>query len=208
MTDTPIVPYEIDILSKHGEVHAHGSEWRNILTVELDEDGACTISVDSKHSSDNGVPFSVWHGRTLRWTNESSQGASAVVDGYALEALRDKIAPLISIVSIGHRTKWDGNNMVGRLTDEAAEASDEIENLVEACAWADDSIGFWDAYAWIADNKRQTIEDLKLTATSTDAEKAAAAETLTKEARSQDVILTNVESCIDALVEELQEDSE
>ena len=208
MTDTPIAPYEIEILSKNGEVHADGSEWRNVLTVELDEDGDCTISVDSRHSSDNGVPFAVWHRRTLQWTSESSQGASAVVDRHALEALRDKIAPLIAIVSIGHSTKWDGNNMVGRLTDEAAEASDEIERLVESCAWADDSIGIWDAYDWVADNKTQTIADLKLTATSTDTEKAAAAEALTQEARSQDVILTNAVGCIEALVEELQESDE
>jgi hypothetical protein len=205
MTDTT---YEIEICNPHQQVLADGPEYRNILRVFLDVDGECYIEAYSKHSSENGAPVSIWDKRDLIWEQVASQGASHVVDLSALVKLREEIAPLIKTVADGHSTEWNGSNYVGCLTEEASDASDEIETLVSRCQWADDSITVWDAYDWIYDNKKQTIADLKLTASSTPVECAVAAIQLDKDAKQDGVILADTRECIDALVEELKEAAE
>lgn len=67
---------------------------------------------------DNAVSESVWHGRSLtaRVKNTTEQAARDYLTGN----------PLIERVISGHSVDWDGRNMVGSLTDDAAAAWDEL----------------------------------------------------------------------------------
>lgn len=67
---------------------------------------------------DNAVSESVWHGRSL----------TARVKNSTEQAVRQYLTdnPLVERVISGHSVDWDGRNMVGSLTDDAAAAWDEL----------------------------------------------------------------------------------
>ena len=50
----------------------------------------------------------------------------------------------------GHTIDWDGNNMVGRLDDDAQEASEEFERLIETSLYSDnDCVSVWAVCDWL-----------------------------------------------------------
>jgi len=72
-----------------------------------------------------GVSSYRWHNRTLAW------GLPIVPTPSALESLIEDLKPLLERVHAGHCVKWDGNNYVGKLTEDATDASDEIERYID-----------------------------------------------------------------------------
>ena len=68
-----------------------------------------------------GIPMSVYHRRALRLPVPNHLTPA----GY--RALLDDITPALREIMAGHAIQWDGNNHVGRLTDEAQAAFDELE---------------------------------------------------------------------------------
>lgn len=102
--------------------------------VELGEDGY--VSADYSGEIGNGVPFTVWHRRTLRWAVPSQSSGNALAD--LIESA--DIVALLERVSAGHTVEWDGSNFVGSLDDDARAASDELESIFgrpedEGCVW-------------------------------------------------------------------------
>lgn len=89
--------------------------------IELSEHGVVTASAD--HDFRNAVPVSVWHDRDLRWP------VDACVSGARLVAVIEQSAPLLECVHAGHTVEWDGKNMVGHLTKDAAAAFAQLEGL-------------------------------------------------------------------------------
>lgn len=94
-----------------------------------------------------GVPADVYHRRVLRWhvCNE--------LTGPAVAELLAEVAPLAQRVVDGYSVEWDGNNNVGRYTEDASEAAEEIEALcaeaVERLAL--ETVAVWRANEWLAD---------------------------------------------------------
>ncbi len=87
-----------------------------------------TGEVDAGFSGEiSGVPSDVWHGLVRRYT------VPAGVLSYKLEALLSDpdLLALLNRVLAGSETVWDGSNYVGRLTDDAKDAEDEIERYLE-----------------------------------------------------------------------------
>jgi hypothetical protein len=88
-------------------------------------------------------------------------------------ALMDEVAPLAQRVLDGASEEWDGNNNVGVLTDDAAKAWADIDNL---CATYDAeenpriTVAGWDVSDWFAEGDESTIATLGITADTTDAE--------------------------------------
>lgn len=92
--------------------------------VELDEGGA--VSADWNGEIGNGVPVAVYHKRTLRWSVPPAVSGQALADYLKGEGLA-----LLERVHAGHATQWDGSNLVGRLSEDAQEASEELDQALQ-----------------------------------------------------------------------------
>lgn len=69
----------------------------------------------------NGIPCNIFHRTSRRWCIPND----LTPRGY--EQLHGDIVEMLEEVAAGMSERWDGNNNVGRLTEEAAEASDRLE---------------------------------------------------------------------------------
>ncbi|MFB7359601.1 hypothetical protein [Streptomyces gardneri] len=90
--------------------------------LELDlKNGRLYADTDSVVGS--GSPASVYYGFDRRY------GIPALT-GEAADRLMEEIRPLVQRILADWEEVWDGNNMVARLGDDAAEAEEEIEEIV------------------------------------------------------------------------------
>lgn len=134
--------------------------------VELDCE-AETLSAEANPEIGNAIPFSVYHGRTLRWSIPALRADAA-------NALLAEIAPLAERVCAGYECEWDGNNHVGRLDDDATAAREEIERLCSQDRDEHETVSVWDAAEWfgpLGSRSTQAVE-LGITAATTDDELA------------------------------------
>ncbi|MBI4695558.1 MAG: hypothetical protein HY749_16195 [Gammaproteobacteria bacterium] len=90
--------------------------------VEMDDGGV----VSASYNPGSGLPMAVWHTRTLRW------GVSPYVSGDVLADVLNELRPEFELLHAGHSIKWDGNNHVGRLTDDAVDARERIQDMLDA----------------------------------------------------------------------------
>lgn len=111
--------------------------------VYMDEDG--NVQADYCGIIGAGQPMDVWHGRTRRW------GVNPEVNGDQLADLLEsgKVRELLERVHAGLSVEWDGANYVGRLTDDARDASDALERIFEDETRTVDGGGVWRAGDWI-----------------------------------------------------------
>jgi hypothetical protein len=106
--------------------------------VELDEDG--TVTADWSGEIGNAVPSFVWHGRTLRFSVSPN-----VVGKRLLKYLEGDGRPLLARIHAGHEVEWDGSNQRGRLSEDAEEASAQLEaDLAEI-----DEVPVWPVDEWL-----------------------------------------------------------
>jgi hypothetical protein len=89
---------------------------------------------------------------------------------------------LLDAICDGHSIEWDGNNMVGVLTDDASAALDELTGLIDALPETDWEL--WSVEDWLQQ------ADLGITAQTTDAELSAMAEEIEREATQDHRILS------------------
>jgi hypothetical protein len=191
----------IEIISDESEILG-GANYIAYLEISLNEDGDAAIITSDRHNSNNGTPIDEWHMRTLTWGNSLSQGTLVVADRAAVEALAEKIRPLLERVHAGHSVKWDGSNMRGALDDDASEAQEEINRLVEEYRWTSNK-EVWDASEWVSAAMDTTAEELGLTADATDADKNRAAQSLLSWAKGDNVLIKDVDEAIQMLVDHL-----
>ncbi len=149
--------------SKPHQLYAHfqGQTDQQDAFIALDiRDGR--MWADYNHEIGNAVPMSVHHELVLRWYMPPFLAATA-------NRIMDTIAKDAQRVLDGASAEWDGSNTVGRYTDDARDAIEDIG--IEVNTWADDSADdiCWSAGPdWYHDDLRST-----LTADTTDAEIAA-----------------------------------
>lgn len=108
----------------------------------LDEDGVITFDWGDA----NSVTMDVAEGRTLRFR------IPAQVTGRALVAMLedDRILRLLERIHVGHTVEWDGSNDRGRLTDDAREASDELDRLLDLDHWDESDVAtIYTAAEWM-----------------------------------------------------------
>lgn len=154
----------------------HGQYQPQPAYVYLDEDG--NVHADYCGIIGAGQPMDVWHGRTRRWS------VNPEVNGDQLAELleSDKVRALLERVHAGLSIEWNGSNYVGRLTDDARDASDELERIFEDETRAVDGGGVWRAGDWI---DAASADDLLKQGESLD----DAAERLIAEAKSEKVAI-------------------
>ena len=118
--------------------------------IRMDEDGE--IDAWANGEIGNAVPASIWHGRTLTWRVPSD------VKGEALLAFVKEHQRLFERVYLGHEVDWDGNNLVGKLDEDAQEASEEIEQAAESLC--DETIGVCSMEEWMRAEGNNKLRDL------------------------------------------------
>ena len=132
----------------------------------------------------DGTPISVWHGVVRRYYLSPYTDAEALTSDINAGVFDDLFQRIVD----GSEVEWDGNNFVGRLNEDAREAEEELEQLLED--YVDGSIGLWDAGEWLQDS---SDEELGVTAASTDDELAKKARELEEEARAEGAIVVWLE---------------
>lgn len=139
--------------------------------IELDSDGE--ISADWSGEIGNGVPAAVWRRQRLRWYVPSE------ISGGGLRILIEDLRPLLERVAAGHSVEWDGSNWVGRLSNDAEAADEEIRDRLEQDAQSIETVEVWEAEAWLTGDGGTSAETVltqaELTIDSTDEQIAAAA---------------------------------
>ncbi|HUW71548.1 MAG TPA: hypothetical protein VMX33_15080 [bacterium] len=96
-----------------GQVKAQGA------FLELDEAGR--VSVDWNGEIGNAVPAAVYHHKVLRFPIPCDLSTLGICQ------LGEHVRPLLARIHAGHSVDWNGSNMVGRFTDDAAVAIEELE---------------------------------------------------------------------------------
>ncbi|MFI8769553.1 hypothetical protein ACIGN6_32240 [Streptomyces sp. NPDC053792] len=191
----------VRLLTRPDELHArfHGQSEAQPAYVELGlKDGILLASYDAVVGQ--GVEAEVYHGIDRRWS-------IPVLTQDAANRLLDDLAPLAQRVLDGSDVVWDGNNWVGRVVTEDAEAAyDEITERCEGIedhdgnedllsVWSTDSIGdLWDA------------EEAGVTAQSTDEELDRIEERLTEEFRDGQGLAFVVIEGLDDYLKQLRDD--
>jgi hypothetical protein len=77
----------------------------------------------------NAIPMSVYHRRALRLPVPNHLTPA----GY--QSLLEDITPALREIMAGHTLQWEGNNHVGRLTEEAQAAFDGLEYQSMSGEW-------------------------------------------------------------------------
>lgn len=172
--------------------------------VELD--GTGDLSAWKNSEIGNAIPMSVVHGLALRWD------VNPFISGEGLTRLLAEIAPLAERVMIGWTKGWDGRNVIGRLNGDAQAASDEIGRL--CVVNEDDLADVWDTDEWLwTDLDRDDVSldlgtaGILLTAVSTDAQIALAADVLREIARSNRQVIEWDNVTLDDLLRDWRDDA-
>jgi len=127
-----------------------------------------------------------------------------------MNRLMDEIAPLADRVLAGSEIEWDGNNHVGKLDEDAQDASDEIERICDELEPApSETVTEWDACEFYDAVK----DELGVTADSTDAELEALAEELEEEDSIDDgtggpMVLNGTLEFLQSIRDDLREEAE
>jgi hypothetical protein len=116
----------------------------------MTEDGA--VSVDYSGEIGNAIPAYVWHDRILRWRIPNDLSPAGI------DHLMDDVQAELQALHNGHSIEWDGNNHVGRLTNEAREIS---EVLVQRLRDREDydRTKIWDAAEWLRSVWDETVAE-------------------------------------------------
>lgn len=164
--------------------------------IELDlTDADKPLDIDTYCQVD-GLPIAVWHGVIRRYCLSPYTDAEELTTDINAGMFDELFQRIVG----GSEVEWDGSNHVGRLNEDACEAEEELEKLLED--YADGSIGLWEAGDWLQDS---SDEDLGVTAASTDDELAKKARELEEEARAEGAVVVWIEDHLKERREALME---
>ena len=109
-------------------IHFPGQHEPQSAFVQLHPDGEVEFGASGEIG--NAVPEAVFNDRILRIVD---------VDPYlsldGLDKLHREIRPLLEEIAAGHSVEWNGNNNVGRLTEDAQEARERLMQRLWQTDW-------------------------------------------------------------------------
>lgn len=141
-----------------------------------------TLRAETDGEIGGAVPVRVWHKRVLRWKIPALKASVA-------DELLAELVPLAERVVAGYSCEWDGHNNIGRYSDDAMSARDEIDDLRHKYD-SDDTAALvvWEAADWYdAMGAAEVVRELGITADTTDEQIEALAESELAKARADDV---------------------
>jgi hypothetical protein len=145
--------------------HAGSSARGEVALLTLDGEGLLRLEVRTRFDGD-ATPIEEYHRRLLTWSVLKSPAQLDVARLRAALTAGGALYELMRRVAEGHDEAWDGHNVVGTLTDDAEEASAELQEAFEDEAFASDVVVL-DADAWFDDfatvdiRKDSTDEELE-----------------------------------------------
>jgi hypothetical protein len=172
--DTSKTPVQVDLLDTDipdalycqykGQIGAQGT----FLFLDL-EDGQFTADYEAEIGG--AWPANVYHGRAIRFPFPIVPTAAAAND------ILNEAAPIAQRILDGAEIEWDGNNMVGRLNEDADQAAEELNALAEG--WEGPTVEVYDAGDWFSEGDKPAV-----TASTTEDELNAIAEEVRTESQS------------------------
>jgi hypothetical protein len=96
-----------------------------------------------------------------------------------------ELTPLFQRIVEGYEKYWSGSNHVGKLTEDAQDAKDEVYTRLARDFDPTELLQVWDAGDWLNDSDLETI-----TAETSDDELENMAKQFESEADSQEIVLT------------------
>jgi len=101
----------------------------------------------------NAIPFSVYHGHDRRY------GVPGTLHGMAITRLFEdpEFVALCQRIVDGYESHWDGNNHVARLDDDAREAEQELESMLERYFDEEDNVQVWDVREYLYEERSREI---------------------------------------------------
>jgi len=171
-----------------------GPDGKLYLIVDYEVDPPA-IRLESWHRSETGVSSRVWHGQERNYL---------IPEGTDIDALASYLegegAELIAQVAAGHTVEWNGSNHVGRLTDEASQADDDLQDGLENLMYSSNEGGWIDLEDWLFWTEAELRDEVR--GMTDDQIKAKAAE-LKKSAESDGYLLDgDIETCLRDLRDE------
>jgi hypothetical protein len=191
-----------DELAQTGSGNGDGRSY-DLAHIEVNEDGDVRLNIRTYFGGD-GTPESIWNGRTLQYTLASNPDRNSLAADLAEGG---RIANLLDRIIAGHSVDWDGNNMRGKLDEDAAEAAEELRDYVEDYEQSD--MTTWQAAEWVygSNSAPDVLRHLGLGVDATDDEIAEAAKICESEAESERIVLNgNVEDVLRECIERVRED--
>lgn len=166
---------------------------------------ARTAYMDVDRSYRNCWTTAEHHGRVPVVDISTSDGTQVDADSLLAYLRGPDGQQLLAAVCDGYTEEWDGNNNVGRLTEDAQSALDSLGSYLVAAPGLDmDNAGYWDAREWLSPI------DAELRARIESGEDISAiAEEITNEAADGYVFFRDsVSEYLDELAEEEEEEEE
>ena len=109
-------------------LHYSGQHEPQGAYVQLHPDGEVEFGVNGEVG--NAVPEAVFHSRIVRIC-----GVDPYLTLKGIDKLHREIRPLLEEIAAGHSVEWNGNNNVGKFTDEADDARDRLDYLLHQTDW-------------------------------------------------------------------------
>lgn len=169
--------------------------------LELDtRDG--TLYIGTQHQCENMIPFSVRYGICRRYDipyDIDAERLTTAINNGEFDELFERIY-------VGTDYEWDGNNYVAELSDDARNAEDELQDLIDEIAAAGISAALWAAGDWLA--AIDVAAEFGITVDTTDAELKAIATRIEDEAAQERVVVYDTEEYLQDVRQNLQYDEE
>lgn len=169
-----------------------------VALLTLDGEGLVRLEVRTRFGGD-ATPMEEYHRRLLTWTVLESPAQLDVARLRAALTVGGALHELMHRVAEGHDEAWDGHNVVGTLTDDAEEASAELQQAFEDEAFASDVVVL-DADAWFDD-----FASMDIRKDSTDEELEALASAGEDQAEQNGIVLVNPLAVLIAYRDRLRE---
>lgn len=179
-------------------VHYSGQHQPQPCYVELDCDTG-ELSVGTSTIIGSGMPMRVYHRRDLHWKIRC-------LKPHAADALLESLEELAQRVVDGYECVFDGHNHVGRFSEDAGEAIEEINALCEQSGEHEaDVVSVWDAADWYGalGSVESQARHIGITHASTDAELAELATREEGVADADGVTVNGIAKHLNFLREEL-----
>lgn len=155
---------DLIICTEPDELHCHYPGQFDVqgAFVALDLE-AGDLYADYNPEIGSGIPMSVYHGQTRRWT-------IPVLTGTAANRLLAEILPLAGRMLADWENEWDGSNHVARLGADACAAEAEIEALCDSERFdMSDLVSEYSASEWFeGDDNARIAAEHGITATTAD----------------------------------------
>lgn len=177
------------------------SDQMRIVEVTCDVRGGGALSVSTRCRCNDGTPMDEYLGHCTRWTVASTVNARELESVLCGDEMTDLVARLVA----GYSSEWNGNNQVGRYTQDATAADAEIAALLaDVDELAGSGAGIWGAEEWWQDSRDEIVAEHGISGDTTDAQLSEIAAALDAEARLDDAVIYGSEEWLCSVRDDLR----